>query len=84
MSDELRIDSAVSIKLFFEWKNHQSFIHILAQQPHPSLPPRPELRANVIHDWNPALLHLPRHTPVERRRINDHGQVRPSSIRLSD
>jgi len=35
------------------------------------------LRADVINDGNAAPAHLPRHAPVEGRRVDDHGNCRP-------
>ena len=67
MPHEFRINSAISIKLFFEREDYQRFIHILAEQANPPLPPSPELRTYVIDHWNAAFFHLPRHPPVERR-----------------
>src|SRR5271167_3630981 len=84
MADESRIHAAVAVKLLFEGKNHQCLVDVLAQQPHPSLPPGPELRANIVDDGNPALAHLPRHSPVESGRIDNDSEVRPAPIGLSD
>ncbi len=45
----------------------------------PSLPPRPELRTDVIDDWNGTLAHLPRDSPIKSRRIDHDGEVRDAS-----
>src|SRR5208282_6244866 len=79
MADEGRIHSTITIKLLFEWENHQSLIDIIAQQPHTPLPPRPKLRRNVIDNGNATLFHLPRNPPVECRRIDHDGQIRLAS-----
>src|SRR5580658_4007808 len=84
MSHETRVYSTIAVKLFFEGENHQSFVDVFAQQSYPPLPPRPELRANVVHDRNPALVHLASNPPVERRRINDDGEIRSTLIRFGD
>src|SRR5207245_1774496 len=47
----------------------------VAQKPHAPLAPSPELRTYVIHDRNSALFHLPRDTPVERRRIDHNREI---------
>ena len=69
-----RIHSAIAIELFFERKNHQCLVDILAQQLDASLPPRPELRADIVNNGNPVPPHLSCHPPVERRSVDDHGQ----------
>src|SRR5580692_7562396 len=84
MSHETRVYSTIAVKLFFEGENHQSLVDVFAQQPDPPLAPRPELRANVVHDRNPALPHLPSHSPIKSRRIDDDGEIRPALIRLRD
>ena len=75
MADETRIHSAIAIELFFKRKYHQRLRDILSQKANTSLPPRPELRAHVVHNGNAALAHLPRHTPVESRRVDHNGQI---------
>ena len=75
MSDEGRVDSPFAIELLLKRKNHQRFIDVVAEQPHPSLSPCPELRRNVINHGNAALLHLPRDSPVERGRVDDDGEI---------
>src|SRR5713226_8703722 len=84
MPDKLRVHAAIAVKLLFKRKDNEGLVHILAQQPDPPLPPRPELRANVIDNWNTAFLHLPRDAPVECGRINDDGKVRLALVSLSD
>ena len=39
MPDESRIHPSIAVKLLFEGKNHQRLVDVLAQQPHPPLPP---------------------------------------------
>src|SRR5207302_7087804 len=77
---ETRIHATIAVELFFKRKYHQGLGHIFSQKSHTSLTPRPELRAHVIHNGNAALVHLPRHTPVESGRINDDGEVWPAAI----
>src|ERR1700721_954655 len=84
MTDEGRVHSTVAIELFFKRKNHQRFIDVVAQQTHASLAPGPELRRNVIHHWNAAPLHLPRHAPVEGRRVDDDGEIRLAPVSFFD
>src|SRR5271154_5015134 len=76
MANERSVHSAIAIELFFKGKNYESFIDILAQQADASLPPSPELRADVVNDGNAALAHLPRHPPVKCGRVDDHGEGR--------
>ena len=82
MTDESRIDAAIPIKLFLKGKDHQRFVDVFAQQAHPSLAPRPELRANVIDDGNAALVHLARDAPVESGRVDDDGKIRFALVGL--
>src|ERR1035441_6329928 len=84
MADKRRVHSAIAIELFFERKNHQRFVDILAKQLHASLPPRPELRADVVNHWDAALAHLPRHAPIEGRSVDHDGQRRPFLIGRAD
>ena len=80
MANKRRGHATIAIEFFFEGKNHQRFVNVLAQQTHASLAPRPELRRDVIHHGDVALLHLARHAPVEGRRIDDDGQDWPLLI----
>ena len=84
MSHELRSHSTIAVKLFLEGKDHQRLINVFAKQTHAPLPPSPKLRANVIDDWNATFFHLPRNPPVERRRVNDDGQIRLALVGFSD
>src|SRR5580698_11318699 len=74
MANKRRIHSAIAIELFFEGKNHQRLVDILAEQFHTSLAPSPELRADVVDHRNTAFAHLPRYPPVECRRVDDDCQ----------
>src|SRR5208282_5429490 len=76
MPDKRRVHSAIAIELFFKGKNDQRLVDILAQKFDPSLPPRPELRADVINDWNPAPAHLPRHAPVKGWSVDNDSERR--------
>src|SRR5215469_14227675 len=84
MSDEGRINAAVSIELLFERKDDQSLIDIFADQLHAALTPGPELRRHVVHRRNSALLHLSRHAPVECRRVNHDRQIGLAAVRFID
>src|SRR5580704_11487547 len=75
MADEGGVDSAVTVELFFEWKYHQSFVDVVADQADASLTPCPELRRDIVDHWDAALLHLPRYAPVEGRRVDDDGEI---------
>ena len=48
------------------------------------MPPRPELRANVIDDGDAALAHLASYAPVESGGIDDDGKVRTAPVGLGD
>ena len=75
MPHERGIHSAIAIELLFERKNDQGLGDVLAQQSYTSLPPRPELRRDVVDDGNVPLLHLTRDAPVECGRIDHDGEV---------
>src|ERR1700757_1065359 len=81
MSDEGRVNTAFAIKLLLKGKNHQGLVDVIAQQANASLSPCPELRRDIINRGNPALLHLPGHTPVERRGIDNDGEIRLAPVR---
>ncbi len=81
MPDESRIHAAVAIKLLLERKDHQRLVDVLAQELHPPLPPRPELRADVIDHRNAALAHLTGHAPVERGRVDHDRNIGPPLVR---
>src|ERR1700686_3037741 len=82
MADERRVHATLAIKLLLKRKNHQSLVDVVAQQAHASLSPSPELRRHIIDRRNPALFHLARDTPVERRRIDNDGEVRLALVRF--
>src|SRR5208282_4255682 len=84
MADEGRVHSAIAIELFFEGKNHQRLVDILAQQLDASLPPRPKLWADVVNHSNAAPAHLPRHAPIEGRCVDDDGKRRTLLIGRTD
>ena len=50
MTDEFDRHAGFAIDRFFEWKNHQHPIGNVANRFQPTLPPRPNLRADVIDD----------------------------------
>src|SRR2546422_384041 len=60
-----RIYSTISIELFFKGKDNQGLRNIFPQQLYPPLPPRPELRTNVVDDGNSAFMHLAGYAPVK-------------------
>ena len=84
MADKRRVDSTVAVKLLFEGEDHQRLVDVFAQQPHPSLPPCPELRADVIHHRNAALAHRASNAPVEGRGVDDDSEIRAALVRLGD
>src|SRR5579872_6301841 len=84
MAHKRRIHAAFSIELLFEGKDHQRLVDVIPQQTYAPLPPGPELRRYVINRWDVASLHLSRHPPVERRRIDHDGEIRLAPIGLAD
>src|SRR6202162_3104067 len=82
MAHESRVHATLAIKLLLKRKNHQSLVDVVAQQAHASLSPSPELRRHIIDRRNAALFHLARDTPVERRGINNDGEVRLAFVRF--
>ena len=83
MSNEGRIHPALSIELLFEREDDKRFIDVIAQQAHAPLPPRPELWRDIVHGGNAALLHLPGNAPVERRRVDDDGEIGLAPVRFA-
>ena len=75
MPHEGGVDSAIAIELFFEGKDDERLVDVLAQKLDAPLPPCPELWTDVVDDGNAALAHLARHPPVESGRIDDDGKV---------
>src|SRR5579862_7349808 len=84
MSDEGRVHPAIAIELLLEGKNHQSLVDVVTDQPHATLPPRPELRGDIVDRRDAAPLHLPRDAPVERRGIDDDSQIRLALVGFRD
>src|SRR5580658_1419907 len=84
MADESRIDSAVAVELFFEGKDHQSFVGVVADEADASLPPCPELRRDVVDHGNAALLHLPGYAPVECGRVDHDGEIGLATVGFFD
>src|SRR5579863_6064088 len=80
MADEGSIHAAVAVKLFFKWKDDESFVDVIAQQADASLAPRPELWRNVVDNRDAELLHLAGDAPVESWRIDDDGKIRLTPI----
>src|SRR5258706_4935028 len=76
MANESCVHSTVAVELFFNRKNPQRFVDVLAQQSHSPLPPRPKLRRDIVDHRNASLLHLPSYAPVEGWRVDDDGEVR--------
>src|SRR5271166_5745796 len=50
VSDELRFDATLAVKLLLEGKNHEHLANVLPNEFDASLFPRPELRADVVND----------------------------------
>src|SRR5579884_3566486 len=73
MANEGGVYTAITIELFFKWKDDEGFLYVFAQELYPPLSPGPKLRAHVIDDRNASLMHLPGDPPVECGRINDYG-----------
>src|SRR5258707_9673859 len=84
MSDNRHIHAVNAIEVLLEGKDHQRLIDVLAEQLHASLPPRPELRADVVHHCDAALAHLAGYTPIEGRRVDDDSELRMFGISGAD
>src|SRR5882724_5165941 len=74
MSDKRRIHAVNAVEILLEGKDHKCLVDVLAEQLHSSLPPRPELRTDVVHHRNAALAHLAGHTPIKCGRVDDDGE----------
>src|SRR5690349_8579437 len=84
MADKSRINAALPIEVFFEWKDDQRVVDVVADQSHPSLTPCPELGCDVVHRRDTTLLHLSRDAPVECGRVDHDGKIRLSDDRFAD
>ncbi len=84
MANKSRVDSAVAVELFFERKDHQRLVDVVAEEPHSSLPPCPELRRDIVHRGNTSPLHLASHSPVEGWGVDDDCEVRFPLVCFAD
>src|SRR5271170_6811968 len=75
MADESSVHAAIAVELLLEGKNYESFADVIADEADASLAPRPELWCNVIDRRDAAPFHLAGNAPVERRGIDDNGEV---------
>ena len=75
MADEGRVHAAVAVELFFEGEDDERLVDVVADQADASLPPRPELRRDVVDRRDAALFHLAGDAPVECGGVDDDGEV---------
>ncbi len=75
MPDKFRVDTALAIELLFEGEDDQHLAHVLPHQLDARLPPRPQLRADVINHRDPALVQLARQPKVEVGEVDEHSGV---------
>src|SRR5438067_5676278 len=76
MSDELHRHAAVTINGFLERKDDEDTIGELSNRGEPTRPPRPDLRADVVHDRDTEAPDASRQPEVEIRKIDDDQRIR--------
>jgi hypothetical protein len=76
MPDELDRHAAFPIDGFLEWKNDQNKIGEFSDRLEALRTPCPDLRADVIHDWNSERLDPAREPEIEIREVDDDQRVR--------
>ena len=74
MSDERCVYTVNAIEILFKREDHQRLVDVFAEKFDASLAPRPELRADVVHNRNAAFAHLASHSPVEGGSVDDDGE----------
>ena len=84
MSDERGVNPALAVKLLLKRKDDKCFADVLAQQLDSSLPPSPELRADIIDNRNSTLVQLASDAPIKRRSIDDDPKIGLTTISLGD
>src|SRR5205085_8433538 len=76
MTDKLHGHAAVTVDLLLEGKDDEHAIGDLANRLQPAGTPRPDLRADVIHDRDAEAPHLAREREVEVWKVDDDERVR--------
>ena len=76
MSDELHRHAAITIDGFLERKDDEDTIGELSNRGEPTRPPRPDLRADVVHDRDTEAPDASRQPEVEIRKIDDDQGIR--------
>src|ERR1700722_1436043 len=84
MADEGRVAAAGAGEIFFEGKDDQRFVDVVADEANTSLAPSPELRRDVIDRGDAALFHLAGDAPVEGGRIDDDGEIGLAAVGFAD
>ena len=82
MPDELGFDAALAIELLLEGEDHQHLADVLPHQLDARLPPRPQLRADVVDHRDAALVQLARQAKIEVGEVDQHGGVGAAAFGL--
>ena len=77
MADEFHRHTGGAIQIHFERKDHEHPVDVLLHRLHAAGPPRPQLRADVIHDRNPERVDRGHEPEVEVREIDRDEDVGP-------
>ena len=81
MPDERDRHAGLLVERHLEGKDHQHAIDEPSDALDPRAPPRPELRADVVHDRHAELVNGPRQNQIEVRKINRNEDVRSLDLR---
>jgi hypothetical protein len=75
MTHKCYIDPRFLIEFGFEGKDHNHLVHQPFDLVDSPGSPRPDLRADVIQDWNPSFSEVSRQTEIEIWEIDQDGKV---------
>ena len=84
MADEDRAHRVRVVEAAFERQDAEHEVDRLADRPHASLAPRPDLRAHVLHGRDALRLELPRDAQVEFGRVDADEHVGPLADQAGD
>ena len=76
MADELGAYAMLIVKALLKGQQAQHQIHRVSNVAHAALPPRPNLRAHVLHGRDAGGVQTARHSQIGVRRINADKHVR--------
>ena len=72
------------VPVLLEREDRQHQIDITLNLLRPAGVPCPQLRRNVVDDFDPTSLHLRGKPKIESRKVHEHHGIRPASLRSPD